>query len=166
VALGTPTVEDTPRRRAAHLLRICDRMTSPTLTLGQLAEQLAGELRPASAASFLVKGVTGLRSATADRLVFAEDARAFAEAIVSGAAAVLTGARIAEATDQVAEAGNCPLLEACICPGSGPAAKSGAAYGRSPPGVHRGLRPARCGDLDRPVCRDRRCRHAGCGYAG
>jgi UDP-3-O-[3-hydroxymyristoyl] glucosamine N-acyltransferase len=85
-------------------------MTSPTLTLGQLAEQLAGELRPASAASFLVKGVTGLRSATADRLVFAEDARAFAEAIVSGAAAVLTGARIAEATDQVAEAGNCPLL--------------------------------------------------------
>ena len=85
-------------------------MTVPTLTLGDLAKQLAGELRPASAASVLVKGVTAPGSAAADRLVFAEDARAFAEAIVSGAAAVLTSARVAQASGQTAEAGNCPRL--------------------------------------------------------
>ncbi len=75
------------------------------MTLGRLAEQLAGELRPASAASIAVSGVAGLRSAAAHTLVFAEDERSFAEATASGAAAVLTSVRLAQSY-----AGSCPLL--------------------------------------------------------
>ncbi len=72
------------------------------LSLSELASALAGELRPAAAASHRVSAVASPQTATPETLVFAEDARSLAAARESRAGAILTSsASAANARDCV-----------------------------------------------------------------